>query len=256
MEKITKILYKSSLLVTLILGSSCSFYNTLFKDFNTKQEEPEIRIIDNYGKPRNVQMRTPRGNIDALSKQGQLTAEQLQNTDKSRDSQIIVQNQNKYVANENENQPLTAAERELTRTLEMQTANTTPQAEQENQAQISAVEDIAAREEMEYDLGKEEIIAEKPSQKSNTINSKPAQSFKGIFVQAGSFEDLNHAQKKLSYLQTKVGKSSKSGIMEAEVNGKTYHRIVFGPYIDKKKAGIMVKTLGKKGYKSIIIKVK
>jgi cell division protein FtsN len=75
-------------------------------------------------------------------------------------------------------------------------------------------------------------------------------------VQVGSFTQKNHAQKELTKVKKKADKSSKIEISQAIVNEQTYYRVLIGPFVNKKKAEIMVKKLAKKGQKSIIIRNK
>ncbi len=258
--KMTKVSHKIFFIITLILTSSCD----VFKDFRTDNEKPKVRFVDLDGNPHAVQLKTPSQNIDALSKQGNLTEQKLITQPEAKVSSTPM-SQNKYAK----------ADSALSQTLAMPTdiSQTAPNPESTS---LEAVENQEVEEEIEYDLTDEgEAVVKKSAQKriaqTDRNISKPSKAAleknapvvksesgvkKGIYVQAGSFNSEIHAQNHLKKIKKLVTKSTKLNIQSAEVNETIYHRVLVGPFANKKAANSMISKLKQKGQKSILIKVK
>jgi cell division protein FtsN len=235
--------------ILMFFASSCNIY----KEFRSDYKQPQVRIVDMQGNPRDVQLRTPQDNAEALRKQGNLTYEKLQSQPPMEGNEVRI-SQNQYT---NGNA--------LQSTLAMPIDES--QSENLKSAKIDVLEDKTTIKEVEYDLGKEEIAepiddgdkkivqkAKKGKKMTVTKVSTFAVVKKGYYVQAGSFTDIGSAESHLDKISRIVSKSGNLLIQDAVVNNKNYHRVLIGPYKTRKSANLMISKLKRNGQKSILIK--
>ncbi len=215
-------------------------------------KQAKLRIVDLQGNPRNVQMRTPELNIQALASQGNLSEEKIQAQPRKVDAAPEQQVANNKYANKDFGASSTDA---IKNTLQMPTnpQPTPPAAAPEvNEADILIAGNGAKNKDrtIEYTLNKKNIMPATTADNQGAVAKKQ----KGIFVQTGSFTVLQHANNSLTKIENLAGKSSTVVVEEAQNNDKTVYRVLIGPFSSKPKANAMIAKLAKSGQQAIIVK--
>lgn len=217
--------------IAILTISSCGY----FKDFKKNELPPKVRFVNMQGESKNLDLKTPAQNYEMLAKQGNVT------THTQPPAQIPAKTiaQNKYAQITPENS--------LQKTLAMPTDKSQAaikEAHQKNQTKTLI-------KEIQYDLGKEEEKIKPKPKKQQIIYKK---SRKKLYVQAGSFRTIYKARQQKNIIKKIVKKQAKVSIKNAKVKGRTYHRIVIGPYKSRKSAKLMVKKLKKHSQNAILVK--
>lgn len=229
------------------------FLSLFFASCSSKNDQPQIRIVDLQGKARSVVTRTPELNAQALASQGM--SSEIRTA--PRKVEIRQQNNEDFGA---------ASSQAIQQTLQTQPYENLSQNRQEDSTNISDNAIVAAgsadKQErvVEYDLSKEDQ-AEKPVAKKSKqkISAKKitkeiapkASKGKKFFVQVGSFSNSVNADSELKKM-----KKFHSGKVEVVEGEKTIHRVLLGPFSSKSKAQEMVATIANSGHPAILVRSK
>lgn len=247
-----QIFYKIVALLTLAILASCT---TPKKTYNTEARPTQLRIVDLQGHPHPVKMRTPELNVQALAAQGNLDEERMASIEPPANGNIQEAAKNKYAT---DNPPLSSnypgtSEEALQQTLQ------TPQAEQEVPAQTEIIASNNVKknknEVIEYDLATDANDKSVKTKHKAAVSQSSAVKRRGIFVQAGSFSVMQHAQNSVGKVK-KLSGSSAVSIEEVMLNDKMVYRVMIGPFASKPKAESMVHKLAKSGHQAIIVRSK
>lgn len=273
----------NKILLSTVLASLFIYSCESNKNFSDTQKT-EFRFVDLEGKPRDISTQTPILNKEAISKQqvfsqrrninqnietgnkyaesnGQNSQEQaVQQENQSLEPEKIVDGKNIDIAKDVEDNGLNVNENEIEYDLASESG-----AKKIVPALVAPIaknnDELLQKEEQQYILKKSDknndkkILSQK-QQAAEVVGEEIAVNPKGYFVQTGSFSSKIHAQNHLDKLKKITAKSSRLSTQVAEVNGISYHRVVVGPFANKKKALEMIKSLENKGLKAIVIKNK
>jgi cell division protein FtsN len=212
-------------------------------------QQPRIRIVDLQGNPKTVNMRTPELNYQANI--GSADADK---------QKIIPMQDAKEISAQTAFQP---NEQALAQTIhnQEQEYKYLQEAPKTSSKQVLLTAGSSADGTTEYDLSESQKTfkkAEDEPQKLSNVGAKPSNAKPdkknkvGIFVQVGSFSVLRNATNLLDEMK----KFGTAKIDDYEVGGKTFHRVLIGPFKTKQKAAIAAKLLENAGKKTIIVKLK
>jgi len=272
---IPRIFNKSQVNMRLILLSFSLIF--LLISCAAKEDKTQIRFVNLDGKPRNIAMRYPEKNVDALNKK--MPAENI-SFDESVDRSV-----NKMVGSKKE-APLTQENQasEAAVSYNLPAENSTPE-------NIPANKDEQNQEVVEYDLSEGES-QKKPADKAenkeekliihevlaedkvvkNPKNKADKKSFKlakdlqekappaveskaksgKYFVQVGAFSNNSNAQN----LLTKMEKFHDGAVKKLSSNDKTVYRVWLGPLKNKDEAAALARKISAKNQAAIVVKDK
>jgi cell division protein FtsN len=217
------------------------FSLTLASCLPKNNQEPRIKIVDLDGKSHNMVTKIPELNKRAMASQEMAASSQFN---------IPQNNSNEMAAPNNVSQNLENSAPDYGIDFSQ-----SPQKQSNEKEKIVVSAGVQSKEVAEYDFSKpeEEKIVEptkEVAQKSTGKKSLPSESRKaqkGIFVQVGSFSNLENAKQTLALMQ----KFHKGKI--EDVKGKTtIHRVLLGPFSTKTKAQAVLKKITASGHEAVL----
>ncbi len=236
---------------------------TFFNLTNCSQQGPQakLRIVDLQGNPRNIQMRTPELNMQALAAQGNLSEEKI----KSQPRKADLPQETPIASNKYNNDFGASSIDAIKNTMQLPVdpqKNTSANAPEITEADILSAGATTQNQNsvIEYTLNKGNNPRSQgaPIADTTDITADVAISAKqkGIFVQTGSFSVLQHAKNSIAKIEKFASKASSIKIEEAQSQNKTVYRVLIGPFANKQKANAVVSKLTKAGHQAIIVKNK
>jgi cell division septation protein DedD len=117
------------------------------------------------------------------------------------------------------------------------------------------------KDSFEIDLSQDEVNSDKNSKSEKEVkmilqsgaSAKNIEinddNLKGFFIQAGSFSELENAEK----IMKKTTKFFKTTISESNINNKKIYRVLVGPFVNSKKANLTLKKIKKAGIDAILV---
>ena len=237
---------KKILLFTIIINlSSCGYFYNIH---NNSQEQSYIRIVDSKGKPKKVRTFTPELNIQYLTAQESQkfrsnTTTRVQNpaiNERYNSSRI----ENNLMSNDGRKETQeTKINKQTQQKVPNQNNNKLETKEQINKKSQNDQEPAA----IIYKLDKEELSKYdlKPNKaKKSKIKPSGSKLKRGdLLIQISSFANKRKA------LRAKKQKNVRnSRVISVKIGKKTYHKLVVGPFRNKKQGNITLKKLKKLGY--------
>jgi cell division protein FtsN len=232
-----KILGKNLIVFLSLVFFSCSAQDG---------QQPKIRIVDLQGKSHPVVTRFPDLNAQALASQGKLQGEfqnklpEEQNSSKNSPSRVAVVAQQNLAPN-----PVSDP-----------VAPTIVQNAAQPSEQSGVVVDAGVSKEktVEYDLAESEA-SEKPAKaepiSKQIVEKTSSANAKKFFVQVGSFSNGENASKTLASMR-----KFHQGKIEIIEGDKAIHRVLLGPFSNRKKSKEMVKKIASSGHEAILVRSK
>ncbi len=229
------------------------FLCLIFAACTPKDDKVKIRIVDMQGKHHPMVTRVPELNMQAMANQNMRGPDQgnFASPMANQPQQFTQSTPPDYGA---------FSSTEIQRTLQ---SSTQPIERPELKSQSISNTVTAAgslpqeqNESVEYDLSKSDLTAEKPVKKAGinkakNIPAKEIQANKGIFVQVGSYANLNSANRVLAKME-KFHKGRIESATTKKAGEKTIYRVLLGPFPNKAKADAVVKKITDSGQEAII----
>ncbi len=235
-----------------------------------KEDKTQIRFVNLQGKPRNIAMRYPEKNVDALNKKPPVENISF---DESVDRSVNKMAGRKEAPSLQENQGVQAE----AVTYNLPNENVAPE-------NVSGVKDEQNQEVLEYDLSKDEApkaaedkdeklvihevlapetVAQNPKDKKlfKVTKASPKEAKSEVaskaksgkyFVQVGAFSNNSNAQN----LLTKMEKFHDGAVKKLSSNDKTVYRVWLGPLKNKDEAAALAKKISAKNQAAIVVKDK
>ena len=242
-----------------------------------REEKTQIRFVNLDGKPRNIAMRYPEKNVDALNKK--MPAEDIsfdESVDRSvnkmagkKEASILQENQAVGAEAVNYNLPVENAAPEVVLAgadeqnqevveydLSKAPAENVAENKPEKKEEKLVIHEVLAQEKVEKNpknkADKKSFKLSKASQKevAEALESK-AKSGK-YFVQVGAFSNNSNAEK----LLTKMEKFHDGAVKKLNSNDKTVYRVWLGPLKNKDEAALLAKKISAKNQAAIVVKDK
>lgn len=240
----------------------------------TKEEKTQIRFVNLNGKPRNISMRYPEKNVEALNKK--MPNENI-SFDESIDRSINNMVGSKKTPAPQENQAVENAAVSYnlpaeSAPVESGVVNKDEQNQEVVEYDLSEKQSPAKAENKDEKLVIHEVLAEEEKPLKNLKNKADKKAFKlakaapkeadvtpeskaksgKYFVQVGAFSNNSNAQK----LLTKMEKFHDGAVKKLSGNDKTVYRVWLGPLKNKGEAAALAKKISAKNQAAIVVKDK
>ncbi len=245
------------------------------------QKKSKIRFVDLQGNPKKITLNTPFENVTALTRQGRVSEKKIVERDNYKKQTVESRklSYNKYGNDSNNN---SVSNSRFNNTAGNANSNQSPMLQSNQQRQnrellytatSSAPTNKAKANNLYLDpkpkLEQKKVAFDNQPSKANNSEiiisetKVPAKSYdgnsdlkKGMYVQAGSFTNINHAKKHVAKVKRITNNPRNVNIQSTKIRNKKYYRVVIGPITQKRTADLIIKDLKQRNQNSIVIKIK
>ncbi|MDB2550448.1 SPOR domain-containing protein [Rickettsiales bacterium] len=226
---------KQLLIFIIIINlSACGYL------YNHDQDKTYIRIVDSKGKPKKVKTFTPQLNIQYLTDQKRDQSYEESNYQiNSQTSNSVIADQNIPAINKIKNNPIN--NNLLNSDQSPLRSSKTSNIAQEKPESAAIIYDLNNDR-----INKKDSVIAKIEQKKSVKKERTKKKIKrgDLLIQIASFSNKMKAIK-----AQKQKKLINSRVLSVKIGKKTYHKLVIGPFKNKKDGNKKLQNLKKSGYK-------